>query len=225
MKAIVARDAEIQLRVLQELKWDTRVEETDIGVEVDAGIVTLTGRVGSYAEKLAAQEAAHRVAEVLDVANEIEVTIPGDRVRTDADIAQAVRHALSWNVLVPDDRIQSTVADGWVTLEGTVYSLRQRIDAETAVRFLVGVRGVTNLITVSAPQPRAEDVRAEIMGALERRADRAAKRIQIDVDDNQVMLTGTVGSWFEKEAVIGVVRHAPGIREVVDRLKIDPYYK
>src|SRR5579884_3642485 len=118
-QSIVKRDAEIQEQVLQELKWDTRVEETDIGVEVENGVVRLTGTVNSYAEKLAAQESAHRVVGVLDVANDIEVKIPGSRRRTDLDIAQAVRWELEWNVLVPHDRIHSTVSDGWVTLEGS----------------------------------------------------------------------------------------------------------
>jgi osmotically-inducible protein OsmY len=113
----VKSDAQIQREVLEELKWDTRVDETDVGVEVDAGVVTLTGTVANYAKRLAAQEAAHRVRGVLDVANDIQVKITGGPVRTDTEIAQAVRAALEWDAHVPHERIQSTVANGIVTLE------------------------------------------------------------------------------------------------------------
>src|SRR5262245_26051214 len=102
-------DSQIQQEVLQELKWDTRVEETEVGVEVDQGVVTLTGTVSSYAKRLAAQEAAHRVIGVLDVANDIQVKVPGGLTRTDTEIAQAVRRALEWDIWVPDGRIQSTI--------------------------------------------------------------------------------------------------------------------
>ena len=127
-------DAQIQQEVLRELKWDTRVEETDVGVEVDHGIVTLTGTVSNYAKRLAAQEAAHRVRGVLDVANDVEVRIPGSLARTDTEIAHTVCRTLEWWVQVPDERIQSTVMDGWVTLEGIVDFYYQREEAERAVR-------------------------------------------------------------------------------------------
>ena len=109
-------DSEIQQDVLGELKWDTRVEETGIGVTVYNGVVTLTGIVSSYGKRMAAQEAAHRVAGVLDVANDLQVRIPDGLGRTDSEIAQAIRHALEWDIWIPADRIQSTVSDGWVTL-------------------------------------------------------------------------------------------------------------
>ena len=117
---VTKTDSQIQQDVLRELKWDTRVEETDVGVEVDRAVVTLTGTVSSYAKRMAAQEAAHRVAGVLDVVNDIQVHLPGSLARTDTEIAQAVRHALEWDVVVPDTQIRSTVSDGWVTLEGDV---------------------------------------------------------------------------------------------------------
>src|SRR5690242_17767431 len=107
-------DAQIQQEVLRELNWDTRVEETEIGVIVDNGVVTLTGNVGSYGKKLAALEAAHRVAGVLDVADEVQVVVRGGKTRTDTEIAQAVRNALEWDVMVKAARIRSTVTNGWV---------------------------------------------------------------------------------------------------------------
>jgi osmotically-inducible protein OsmY len=144
-------DAQIHQDVLRELRWDSRVEETEVGVEVDQGVVTLTGTVASYAKKLAAQDAAHRVTGVLDVANDIHVRVPGSPGRTDTEIAQVVRRALEWDVEVPHTRITSTVADGVVTLAGEVDRLSEREDAARAMRYLEGVRGITNLIVVRPP--------------------------------------------------------------------------
>ena len=216
-------DSEIQQAVLQELKWDTRVEETDVGVEVDAGVVTLTGTVSSWAKRLAAQEAAHRVAGVLDVANDIRVKMSGDLRRTDTDIAHAVRHALEWNVFVPEEHIRSTVADGWVTLEGNVDYWSQREDADEAVRRLAGVRGVTNKIEVTPPKVLPADVRAAIENALERQAEREARRIDLTVQDDRVSLSGVVHSWTEREAVVGAAKGTRGVRNVEDHLRIAPY--
>ncbi len=140
-QALVRSDAAIQEDVVSELRWDTHVAVTDVGVEVDAGLVTLTGTVSSYVKELAAQEAAHRVRGVLDVVNHITVTIPGISARTDADIAQAVRQALQWDLLIPEEHLQTTVANGWVTLMGQVGRWSQRQDAEQAVRHLAGCRG------------------------------------------------------------------------------------
>ena len=146
--AMKKTDAQIHHDVLKELKWDSRVDQTEVGVQVASGVVTLTGTVTSWAKRVAAQEAAHRVMGVLDVANDITVKAPGGPAPTDTDIAQAVRRALEWDVFVPDDKITSTVTDGWVTLEGTVDSWSQRTDAERAIRNLAGVKFVVNKITV-----------------------------------------------------------------------------
>ena len=222
-RSMVERDSEIQAQVLQELKWDTRVEATDVGVEVHDGVVRLTGIVNSYAEKVAAQDCAHRVTGVLDVANDIDVKIPGSHHRSDMDIAQAVRWELEWNVLVPHERIRSTVSDGWVTLEGSVNTWPQRTDAENAIRYLAGVRGVTNKISVNAVELETEDVRRAILDALERRTEREARRIDVKVSDGTVALSGVVRTWLEKQAILGAVGHAPGVRRVEDHLEIDPY--
>jgi osmotically-inducible protein OsmY len=215
-------DEQIHQEVLRELRWDTRVEETEVGVEVDKGVVTLTGTVSSYAKKLAAQEAAHRVSGVLDVANDIQVKVPGSLGRTDTEIAQAVRRALEWDALVPNEQIRSIVSDGWVTLEGTVEYLREREDAERAVRYLLGVKGVHNKLLVSAAKVTPHEVRNVIEDALERRADREAERIEVKVSDGMVILSGHVHSWAEKRAVIGAVSHAPGVVTVRDQLRISP---
>ena len=134
--AMTKMDAQIHHDVLEELKWDSRVDETEVGVQVASGVVTLTGAVTSWAKRVAAQEAAHRVIGVHDVANDIKVKMPGGLTRTDTEIAQAVRRALEWDVFVPEDKITSTVTDGWVTLDGAVDTWSQRNDAERAVRNL-----------------------------------------------------------------------------------------
>jgi osmotically-inducible protein OsmY len=218
-------DSEIQRDVLHELTWDPRVEETEVGVEVDDGVVTLTGTVSSWAKRVAAQEAAHRVAGVLDVANDIEVKLPGDLERTDTEIAQAVRRALEWDALVPDARIQSTVSNGWVTLEGNVDTWTEREDAECAVQNLVGVLGVTDKLAVTSAKPvQTEKVREAIENALERRAEREAKRIKVEVTHaGTVSLTGQVRSWAEKRATLAAARFAPGVRSVEDHLDINPW--
>jgi osmotically-inducible protein OsmY len=215
-------DEKLQTDVLRELRWDTRVGWSDIDVSVTDGVVTLTGAVTSYAKKMAAQEAAHRVTGVLDVANDIEVMIPS--TRTDTEIAQAVRSALEWDALVPDEQIESTVSDGWVTLEGEVTNIREREDAERVVRRLTGVRGVYNRIIVVTPKVDPDELRSNIEDALERRADREAERLRIEVRDGTVELWGRVHSWQEKRAVIGSISHAPGVREVSDHLRVDPYF-
>lgn len=217
-------DSEIKQQVLRELKWDSRIGWSHIGVEVTEGVVTLTGVVSSYAQKLAAQEAAHRIKGVLDVANDVEVKPEGLFVRGDAEIALAVRNALEWDALVPDERIKSTVSDGWVTLHGDVDFWQQREDAELSVLRLEGVIGVINEITVAPKPVDANELREEIEYALERRADREAERLRIEVHDGAVDLFGRVHSWQEKRAVVGSISHAPGVLEVRDHLRIDPYF-
>jgi osmotically-inducible protein OsmY len=162
---------------------------------------------------------------VLDVANDVVVKIPGALVRSDTDIAQAVRHALEWDALVPQERIQSTVSNGWVTLEGTVDSWAQREDAERAVQNLVGVRGVTDRMTVRFPRPpEPERVRMAIEDALERRAERQAKRVRVEVTPaGAVKLSGQVRTWADKRATLAAARFTPGVRTVEDHLTINPW--
>jgi len=217
-------DKELEQDVGRELRWDSRIGTSNFNVEVTDAVATLTGTVSSYARKIAAQEAAHRVAGVLDVANDIEVK-PVDRfARTDTEIASAVRSALEWDALVPNEQITSTVSDGWVTLEGDVDYWREREDAERAILRLNGVVGVINKITIHQRPVDPKELREQIEYALERRADREAERLRVDVHDGAVDLWGRVHSWQEKRAVIGSVAHAPGVTRVVDHLRIDPYF-
>ena len=221
-QAIKKTDTQIHHDVLEELKWDSRVDETEVGVQVAGGVVTLTGTVTSWAKRVAAQEAVRRVIGVLDVANDIKVKVLGGPTRTDTEIAQAVRRALEWDVFVPEQQITSTVSDGWVTLEGTVERWSQRDDAERAVRNLMGVKIVVNKITVKPAKPVSEDVQKAIEQALERRAEREARRISVEVRDGTVTLTGSVHSWAERKSVLAAARFTPGVRALEDHLRTEP---
>ncbi len=218
----IKTDAQIKSDVIAELQWEPRVDETQIGVHVHGGVVTLTGSLKTYAEKLAAQQAAHRVLGVHDVANEIDVRTHGAWKRSDPTIAAAVRSALEWDALVPDQCIHSTVSDGWVTLLGTVERWSQREDAARAVHNLTGVRGVTNNITISGVHPVPSRIQRDIEDALVRQAEREAERIAIDVNDGVVSISGKVRTWAEKRAVCGVAGCAPGVRAVEDHVVVDP---
>lgn len=223
MTTLVKRtDSDLQQAVLRELRWDTRVEPNEVGVEVKNGVVTLTGAVSSWTKRLAAQEAAHRVLGVQDVANDLDVRIPGSMGRSDTEIAQAVRRALEWNVLVPEERIQSTVSNGWVTLDGTVDTWSQREDAEQCVRHLAGVSRVINKLNLTPSPQLTRDLRTNIISALERHAQREAQHVELDVMDDCVTLSGVVHSWSEKQAILGSVRGTRGVGMVHDQLTVAP---
>lgn len=212
---------EIKHAVLRELAWDTRVEVADVGVEVTEGMVTLSGTVSSYGEKMAAQEAAHRVVGVHDVVNAIEVKALGSKARSDVELAQMARHVMEWDVLVPDESITLTVDHGWITLEGTVKAWAQRDEAERAIQHLAGVQGVTNRIAVEAPPLKSQDIRLAIQEALWRRATREANHIEVSVEGGQVTLSGRVQSLQEKRAILGTISHAPGVSAIHDQLHVD----
>jgi osmotically-inducible protein OsmY len=215
-------DAEIERDVSRELEWDPRVDSSEIIVKVKHGVVTLLGAVDSHAKRLAACHAAHSVMGVNDVADELQVK-PAIRSRTDVEVAKAVRHALEWDVYVPDSQIQSTVSDGWVTLEGEVDHGYQREDAARAVERLIGVRGVTNKIVFKPARVDPGKIRTSIEDALTRQTEREAKRIQISVAEGVVTLTGTVRSWVEKNAIQRVALYSPGVRRVENHLIIDSH--
>ena len=216
-------DQEIRQLVLRELEWDSRTNDAAIDVEVSSGAVTLVGTVGSWAQKSAAQNAAHRVHGVLDVANDLQIVLQGKDGRSDTEIAQAVRLTLEWDVFVPDQRIRTTVARGWVTLEGEVDYLSQRDDCERTIRNLAGVRGVTNKIEIAPNTLEQAKIKTAIEQALERRAEREARRVNVVVRDGCAILDGVVGSRAERDAAVGAARGTTGIRAVEDNLRIEPY--
>ena len=214
-------DRELQQDVLRELEWEPSVDGAHIGVAVKQGVVTLTGHVSSYAEKYAAEKAAKRVHGVRAVANELDVKLPGSSQRTDEDIAAAAVSALRANTLVPDDKIKVTVNGGWVTLEGEAEWQYEKDAAEEAVRYLTGVKGVTNLINVK-PRANPQDIKAKIEDALKRTAELDAQRISVEADGGKVILRGTVRSWAERETAERETWSAPGVWSVENYITVEP---
>jgi osmotically-inducible protein OsmY len=213
----MSNDRQLQQDVIAELGWDATINASRIGVEAKNGIVTLSGHVESYAQKWAAERAAQRVAGVKGVAVEMDVVLPGSSQRTDADIASAASNALEWNVLVPRDAVAVMVEDGHITLSGDVEWAYVRSAAESSVRGLLGVKGVSNLIRIR-PQIKPNDVKTKIEAALQRRAHLDARSISVDVDKGTVTLAGTVDSLAERVTVENAVWNAPGVQKVVDNL-------
>jgi len=214
-------DEEIQADVLEELKWDSRVQPNEIGIMVKDGIVTLMGWVDSYWKKVAAEEAARRVRGVKAIANDIEVRLPGSAERTDAELAKAVLNALQWEADIPAGKLDVTVSQGWVTLKGEVeYGFQKRL-AERVVERLSGVKGVTNLITVK-PHVMPTDLKQSIERALVRNAEIDARNITVEVEGGKVILRGTVRSYVEKKAAEEAAWAAPGVTEVENRIVVSP---
>lgn len=213
-------DTQLRADVQAELAWDPAVASAGVGVIVDHGVVTLTGHLGSYAEKLAAERAVLRVGGVKALAVEISVKLAAGFERTDADIAQAVEHALAWNVQVPRDAVRPMVEGGWVTLTGEVEWDYQRQAAESTVRNLLGVTGITNLVKIKL-QTCSADVERQVQNALIRVFRGEPRQVAVDVTGSQVVLRGKVRSWAEREAVCGAVWSAPGVVSVVNELAVE----
>jgi osmotically-inducible protein OsmY len=215
-------DSGIKDSVLAELKWDSRVQDTDVGVQVHKGVVTLTGTLSAHAKRVAAVRAAHRVPGVRDVVDQLRVELPEAWTRTDEDLARAIRHALEWDVFVPDRWINSTISNGVVTLTGTVDNWSERAEAERAVARLIGVRAVLNEIVVKAEPADSEEIRRRIVEALERHCAKDISRLEISIRDGVATISGVLPSWTEKSVIDRVIACSPGICRVEDRTTIDP---
>lgn len=213
-------DSELKRDVLAELSWDPLVPESRVGVAVDNGVVTLTGHLDSYAEKVATKRATQRVGGVKAIALELEVIPVGTHQRSDTEIAAAIEHVLGWSTSVPQGRVRVVVEKGWVTLSGELDWNFQRRSVERLIRPLKGVIGITDDIRLKA-MAVPSNLSSRITDALTRQATREAKRIEIEVDGSVVTLRGHVHSWAERTAAEGVTWSAPGVSRVNNQLVVD----
>jgi osmotically-inducible protein OsmY len=213
-------ETQLQRDVLDELRWEPSIDANDVGVMAHEGVVTLTGKVDSFAEKDAAQRAAQRVAGVTAVANDLEVVVPGAHKRDDTDIARAAVDAITWNYNVPKDQVRLTVRNGWITLEGEVNWQYQREAALKSVMFLTGVVGVTNNLVVR-PRATPQEIRGKIQGALQRTASRDAAKITVETVGGKVILRGTVRTWAERDDAERAAWSAPGVSGVESHIEIE----
>jgi osmotically-inducible protein OsmY len=213
-------DLQLQKDVLEELKFEPSIRETEIGVAAKNGVVTLSGFVDSYAEKHAAERAAERVGGVKAVAEDIEVKLPGMYQRSDTDIAHAAIDALRWDIQIPEDRIKLKVENGWIHLDGAVEWQYQKSAAAAAVRNLTGVKGVMNLIEVKPKMVSTSEVSRKIKDSLRRHAERDADNITVEASDGRVTLRGQVSSYAERQDAERAAWQAPGVTKVDDLLAV-----
>ena len=218
----MSNSTKLQHFVMEELEWEPALNASRIGVAATpSGIITLTGTVTSYAEKMIAERAVKRVQGVRAIANDIEVQPAGSAKHTDTDLAQAVLQALESNVAVPHEKIGVKVDAGWVTLAGEVPLQFQRGAAEQAVRHLEGVRGIRNDIRLQArPSLEPVEVKDRIQAAFRRSAEIDARGIEVDARDGTVFLRGKVRTWAEREEAERAAWSAPGVLAVEDELVV-----
>jgi osmotically-inducible protein OsmY len=214
-------DSDIKRDVEEELKWEPNVDATDIAVAVKNGVVTLTGFVRSFAHKLAAERAAKSVAGVVGLANDLEVRLPGADERPDPEIAREVAAELKVWLPASSQHIKPVVKNGWVTLEGEVEWNYQRDTAERAIRWIKGVKGVSNLIRLK-PRVTPIEIKRKIEEAFRRSALIDANRVTVEASGGEVMLNGTVRSWAERQEAERAAWLAPGVTRVDNRITVSP---
>jgi osmotically-inducible protein OsmY len=215
---ITSADMSLRDAIMRQLEWEPGVDASMIGVTAQDGVATLSGYVETYAAKLAAERAARRVYGVKAIANELEVRLSHERI--DPDIARDALDALKNHVDVPAG-IGVTVREGHITLTGSVEWMFQKLAAERAVKYMRGVRGVFNQISIT-PRISPKDVQKRITEALHRHADLDARRIQVEAEGGRVVLTGNVRSWREKDDAVLAAWSAPGVTAVESRINVIP---
>lgn len=212
-------DLALRQSVLDELEFEPSIDAGNIGVATSNGVVTLTGYVSSYPQKLTVERIVSHIKGVRGYAEEIEVRLAGRVGGADDEIARRAVNALRWSTMVPDDRVQVKVQRGWITLTGTLEWNYQKIGAADAVRDLEGVTGINNMIELK-PRVSATDVKRHIEDALNRSAQLDAAKINVDVEGNKVTLAGNVKAWFERRVAEQAAWSTPGVTAVEDKLTI-----
>jgi osmotically-inducible protein OsmY len=212
-------DSQLRADVIEELKWEPSVNEAEIGISVKGGVVTLSGSVDSYAQKYAAERAVERVSGVRALAEDLHVKLPSSKERSDTDIAHAALSALDWNVEVPVG-LTLKVENGWVSLDGSVEWQYQKTEAERAVRYLNGVKGISNRISVKPKRVSTVEVSQKIKDALRRTAEVDASHISVEAANGQVTLKGKVRTWAERSDAERAAWAAPGVTRVDDRIEV-----
>ena len=212
-------DSQLQHDVMAELEWEPAVDHADIGVAVNDGVVTLSGYVKNFTEKLAAEKAVRRVAGVRAIAEEIKVRLASDSKLADHEIAKRILDMIAWTVSIPNDTVKVKVEHGWVTLSGTVDWFFQSNEARKAAAKVSGVVGVSNLIEVRQ-HPAPADVKDRIVSALKRQADLDAAAVTVITDGGTVKLSGKVHAWNERSIAERAAWSAPGVTKVEDHLTV-----
>ncbi|TLP81734.1 BON domain-containing protein [Maribacter sp. ACAM166] len=215
-------DAQIKQDILDELVFQPNIDETEIGVIVKDGVVTLTGFVDAFSKKVAAEKAAKSVAGVKAVAEDIQIKYGDDYRKTDQEIAKAAVNALEWNASVPNNKILVKVDDGYIVLTGDVTWKYQKNAAKRTIENLLGVKGVVNNIEI-IQKVEPKEVKEQIEKAFERSADIDAQHVLVKIEGSVVTLTGTVSSIKEKDDATKAAFHAPGVTEVKNEIKVQFY--
>jgi osmotically-inducible protein OsmY len=216
-------DSQIQKDVILALEWDPSISHELIGVSTSSGVVTLSGDVPSYFEKVEAEKIAQRVGGVKAVVEKIEVRMSDLYEKDDQEIAQAILNQFRWNYSVPNDKIKIRVENGWVELKGEVEWEFQREAAKSSIQDLIGVKGISNKISLKEKQVDASAIKRRIETALKNEAKQEAGKIAVDVIGGTVTLTGDVHSFAEMDDAKWAAWAAPGVSKVKNNLNVKCY--
>ncbi|MEO0059398.1 MAG: hypothetical protein RLZZ312_1045 [Bacteroidota bacterium] len=216
-------NSELQSDVQNAIKWEPLLNAAEIGVTVKDGVVSLTGIVDSYAKKIEAENATKKVVGVKAIVENIEIQFPTFWSKNDVEIANEVLNALKSNWSVPDDKVAVKVENGWITLDGDLHYNYQKEAAKNAIKYLAGVKGVTNNINIkSESQDKIEQ--KDVENALNRSWSLDDCDIKVFVSGKTVTLKGIVNSWYQKEEAGRIAWNTPGIWFVENELAVDFYY-